>query len=134
MKKRNLVFKMVMVIVIAMCIIMPNFSMAATSGLTWDEIDQQAKGFLNTGSNQQGVSQEKIQNIVIPIAQMLVAIGDVVIAIVIGVMAIKYMISSPEDKAKLKTQLIGVTISACVIFGAQFIWATAYEFFSNLAR
>ena len=40
----------------------------------------------------------------------------------------KWATASPDKKAQLKQQLIGLVISAAVIFGAVGIW----EFFRNL--
>ena len=47
-------------------------------------------------------------------------------------MGIKYFISSPEEQAKLKGQLIGVVVSAVVIFGAYSIWKMAVSIFMNM--
>ena len=47
-------------------------------------------------------------------------------------MGIKYFISSPEEQAKLKGQLIGVVVSAVVIFGAVSIWELAINIFKDM--
>lgn len=126
MKMKKIVFNIIISLIIVFGLTIPNCSRA--EGLSWKDIEQDAKNFLEQGESQNPLEEEKLQNIVIPIAQMLVTIGDIVIVIALAVMAIKYMISNPENKAKLKTQLIGVVVSAIVIFGAQFIWTTVYEF------
>ena len=56
------------------------------------------------------------------IGQVLVAIGVVTLLIVGGIMAIKWITATPDKQAKLKEQLIGLVISAVVIFGAIGIW------------
>ena len=51
------------------------------------------------------------------------------VVVVATIMGIKYMVANPEEKAKLKTQLIGLVVATIVIFAAQFIWSTIYKFF-----
>lgn len=99
------------------------------------EIDDTAKGFIERGK-QSGAStmpdtETKMADIVMPIAQVLVIVGTIVIVVAASVMGIKYMVANPEEKAKLKTQLIGLVVATFVIFAAQFIWATVYQFFIN---
>ena len=49
-------------------------------------------------------------------------------------MGVKYMSATPETRGKLKTQLIGIAISAVVLFGAYGIWSIAYTVLSNLTK
>lgn len=56
------------------------------------------------------------------IGQVLVAIGVVTVLIVGVVMAVKWIVAKPDQKAKLQTQLIGLLIATVVIFGAIGIW------------
>ena len=56
------------------------------------------------------------------LSQILTMIGAGVMVGVTTYMGIKYLMSGPNDQAKLKTQLIGVLVSGIVIFGAYFIW------------
>lgn len=66
------------------------------------------------------------------LARILTTIGAGVLIIVITYMGIKYFISSPEEQAKLKGQLIGVVVSAVVIFGAVSIWELAINIFKDM--
>ncbi len=66
------------------------------------------------------------------LAKILTTIGAGVLVIVITYMGIKYFISSPEEQAKLKGQLIGVVVSAVVIFGAVSIWELAINIFKDM--
>ena len=66
------------------------------------------------------------------LAKILTTIGAGVLIIVITYMGIKYFISSPEEQAKLKGQLIGVVVSAVVIFGAVSIWKLAINIFKGM--
>lgn len=58
----------------------------------------------------------------IGVGQVLVAIGVVTLLIVSLITAIKWITATPDKQAKLKQQLIGLVISAVVIFGAIGIW------------
>ena len=66
------------------------------------------------------------------IGKILTTIGAGVLAIIITYMGIKYFMSSPEEQAKLKGQLIGVVVSGIVIFGAYSIWKTAVTIFKDM--
>lgn len=102
----------------------------ASTDLSWDRIHDDANNWLNGGKPI--ISGTEVVNKVLPIGQMLTAIG---IAIVFGgilILGIKYMISEPEQKGKLKQQLIGLVVSGVVIFGAYTIWNLFYNFFKNI--
>ena len=106
-----------------------NYTMAATS---LKDIDSMAKDFIDAGSTETGTissTEKKMSDIVIPIAQILVTIGTITVVVAATIMGIKYMVANPEEKAKLKTQLIGLVVATIVIFGAQFIWSTVYKLF-----
>lgn len=104
----------------------------ASSSLTWDSIDQTAKNFVHDGSKQTLISQDQIINAVLPIGQMLTAVGVAVLFGAIMLLGIKYMKAQPEERGKLKQQLIGLVISGIVIFGAFTIWRIAYNFFEEI--
>ena len=65
---------------------------------------------------------------------MLTAIGIAILFGGIIILGIKYMISEPEQKGKLKQQLIGLVVSGVVIFGAYTIWSLFNSFFTNLFK
>ena len=92
----------------------------------------QADSFISQGESGTNVDSGEISAIFIPIAQVLVRVGTIVLAIVTAIMAIKYMTANPNDKAKLKTQLVGLVVATLVIAGAQVIWAAVYNFLNNI--
>lgn len=111
-----------------MCFLLPSNCYAETS---MTDIISQGDAFIKEGKEQYTVNNDDLVNIVVPIARILVAVGLVVVVIATAIMGIKYMVASPEDKGKLKTQLVGLVVATIVIFGAQFIWSTVYDFFKN---
>ena len=124
------VFSKIIIIMSMICafsIFVEGYAMAASL----KDIDSMAKDFIDAGSTETDTissAEEKMSDIV-PIAQILVGIGTVTVVVVATIMGIKYMVANPEEKAKLKTQLIGLVVATIVIFAAQFIWSTIYKFF-----
>ena len=101
-------------------------------GLSFDDIAGSAKNFVSAGQKNPLICDDKIINAVIPVGQMLTAIGVAVLFGALLVLGIKYMTADPQQKAKLKQQLIGLVISGVVIFGAYTIWRIAYNFFAEV--
>lgn len=56
------------------------------------------------------------------VGSMLTTIGVAIVMVGILILGIKYMMASPEEAAKIKGQLVGLSVSAVVIFGALGIW------------
>lgn len=61
------------------------------------------------------------------IGQILRYIGAGILVGAMAYMGILYIVSPPEKQAKLKQQLIGLVVSAVVIFGAYYIWKFIVE-------
>ena len=129
MKKKKVLLSIILIVFAIIMFILPNFSNA--DSISWSDMQSQANDFIKKGENSYSVDETKLQNIIIPIAQLLVAIGNVVVVIALSVIGIKYMVANPEQKGKLKTQLVGVVIATMVIFGAQLIWSVLYNFLST---
>lgn len=101
----------------------------------WDTMKSKADAFITEGKNQGGenvISETDLQDFAMPIARTLLAIAAVVITVVTVVMGIQYVMANPADKAKLKQKLIGLLVSAIVIYGAQGIWAMLYNFMNTV--
>ena len=59
-------------------------------------------------------------------------VAVVVLIVVTVILGIKYMTADPNTQAKLKQQMIGLVVSAAVIFGAVGIWRIVYSFMNSL--
>lgn len=102
----------------------------ATEGNEWWS---QGENFITKGSQNSPLSTSNIENALMPIGRILVTIATIVLTVVTVVMAIKYMMcDSADQKAKLKTQLIGLVVSTVVIYGAQIIWSVLYKFMTDI--
>ena len=118
--------KILLIVLLLTTLIAPNFAYA-------DVKFSDAKAFIDKGAGQtgtNGLNQEDLNTIgkqFAEIAQILVYIGAGILVAATAYMGIKYMTASPEQQGKLKQQLIGLVVSAVVIFGAYFIWSTVYD-------
>lgn len=68
----------------------------------------------------------------VSIGQILTYIGAGVLVGAMAYMGILYIISPPDKQAKLKQQLIGLVVSAVVIFGAYYIWKFIVELLESV--
>lgn len=128
MKRKYFVIVILTLLMLVMFIPKITYAEFSANGIV-----NQAEGFINAGKSQNtSISNSDLASTFSPIAQILVAIGGGVVAIVTAIMAIKYMMANAEQRAKLKTQLVGLVIATCVIFGAQLIWSTLYNTLKNI--
>ena len=132
----NIAKKIILIVMIIMILlnVMQVYSMAA--GLSWDDITSSAKEFITKGENKGSstFSDQDIEGLTVPLANILTAVGTIVIIIVIIVLGIKYSMATPEEAAKLKQQLIGVVVAGVVIFGAVMIWRIMYDIMDNVEK
>ncbi len=122
------------IVMILICILLAFFSVnvQASSDLSWDSIKDSVDDFENAGKEESLISTDKIIDAVVPVGQMLTAVGVAVLFGALILLGIKYMTAEPEQKGKLKQQLIGLVIAGIVIFGAFSIWRVAYTFFEDI--
>ena len=129
------VLKIVFIAVIAIFLInvfQPEVS--AVEIRSFDEMKTAINQFMNTGKNgnSANISGNDMGSIIIPVANILTAIGVVVLVAVTIVMGIKYMFATPEEAAKLKQQLIGLVVAGVVILGATAIWKIVYNILNSV--
>lgn len=93
------------------------------------DIFNKGDAFINAGEGSQTLNDSEISAIFVPIAQVLVKAGTIVLAVAVVILGIQYMVASPDKKAALKDRLVGLAIAAIVIGGAQAIWALLIGFF-----
>lgn len=127
---RNMKLKIVSILIIIMSIfsiVAPVYAMP-----TFDEMKSQADSWLERGEQGVKLTPAQIAEIIKPISQILAGIGTITLIVVAIVMGIKYVSASPDEQAKLKTQLIGLVVAAIVIFGAYGIWSIVYNFMTEI--
>ena len=129
------VLKIVFIAVIAIFLInifQPEVS--AVEIRSFDEMKTAINQFMNTGKNgnSANISGNDMGSIIIPLSNILTAIGVIVLVAVTIVMGIKYMFATPEEAAKLKQQLIGLVVAGVVILGATAIWKIVYNILNSV--
>lgn len=98
------------------------------------DIINAGKTWLDNGKDSQptGTGVDDFAESFVGVGQVLVAIGIVTLLIVTLITAIKWITATPDKQAKLKQQLIGLVISAVVIFGAIGIWNLVRGIMNNV--
>ena len=89
-----------------------------------------AGNFISNGRDMQGINPSDLGEIggnFSNIGKILVFIGAGVLVAGLSYIGIMYMVSSPEKRAKLKQQLIGLLVAGVVIFGAYSIWSVLIQ-------
>lgn len=127
-------FIIALIALMVMVVVCPQPVQASGNGFkfpSWSELMQDGKNFLDKGENN-NLSESQMQSVFLPMARILLSAGIIVLVAVAMIMGVKYMFASPEEAAKLKQQLIGLVVSAIVIFGAVGIWTLAYQVLSSV--
>lgn len=104
-------------------------------GHSIDEMINESQSFINAGkdSNRGTISTNQLQAGSNTLYNILLSIG-VFLAVAVGMyLAIKFMLSSVDDKAKVKEALVPYIAGCVVIFGAFVIWKLAITLLSGIA-
>lgn len=105
----------IMIIAVISVVIISNFALAIDFG--------DADSFIEKGTANAKISDlTEISNQFTALGNVLRFVGVGIVVAATAYMGILYMISPPEKQAKLKQQLIGLVVSAVVIFGGYYIW------------
>ncbi|MCL2859498.1 MAG: hypothetical protein FWF46_02775 [Oscillospiraceae bacterium] len=123
--------KIILGILIVLCIYLGNTKIYANMPSA-DELHSQANNFITQGQNASKIPASTVAGLVKPVASILLGIGTVVVVAAAGVIGVKYVTGSPEQHAKLKTQLIRLVVSIVVLYGAFGIWSLAYRLLSDI--
>ena len=96
------------------------------------DVVNKGKEFLNKGSQQQtSVNFQNATSGFSDLAGILWGIGIILIVIAGGVIGIRYMMSSVEEKAEHKKLLIPYLVGSVIIFGALTIWRLLINLFNG---
>ena len=121
--------KIICILVMMLCVMIlvyPTKAAATSGGKLLQDMESQTKEFVKKGGDQVkgNINYDNVVKDFVGLGQILTFLGGGIVVAVVIYMGIKYLTAGPEAQAKLKTQLIGVVVSAMVIFGAYFIWST----------
>lgn len=96
-------------------------------------IVQKAKDFINRGSEKQTISQNEVENELMPLARVLMGIAILVLLVVGAILGVKYMISGANERAGIKEKLIWYVVAAVLIFGAVAIFNIVVRILNNVS-
>lgn len=99
-------------------------SLADSNRNTTDSIDgliTDSEDFLNNGSNNK-VNEKSIQDFSKTMYNILITIATFISVLIGGILGIKIMMSSAEEKAQVKELLVPYVIGCVVVFGAFGLW------------
>ena len=115
--------KVIFIINIILFLIFPIYVYAEDRDLS--EVFQVGEDFISEGSETDlnFIDDETVAS-VNDIGRFLTAVGLTILVCVTLIMGIKYMMATPNDKAKLKKRLIGLLIASFVIFFSYTICGT----------
>lgn len=130
-KKFFNILSIIVLVIVCLFVLAPDIYASMPNA---DKLHDQANDFINKGQESAKIDVTKIAEIMKPLASLLLGIGTVVLVVVAAVMGVKYMAATPETRGKLKTQLIGIAVSAIVLFGAYGIWSIAYTIMNDLTK
>ena len=129
MKKIKIIF----IINIILFLIFPIYVYAEDRDLS--EVFPVGENFISEGSETDlnFIDDETVAS-VNDIGRFLTAIGLVILVCVTLIIGIKYMMATPNDKAKLKKKLIWLNVSALIIFMSFTIWSKSIEFSQDMEK
>ena len=99
------------------------------------EIITAGKGFISEGSSKSvsGTSEDEFADALSPIGSILAGVGIVIFLAVLAIMAIKWIVAKPDQKAKLQQQFVGYVVAAIVFFGAVGVWQLARDIMQKIS-
>ena len=69
--------------------------------LSWSSINSKAQNFIDNGQDESTISQQKVENDLKPLAQILMGIAVLVLLSVGAILGVKYMIAGANERAIL---------------------------------
>lgn len=105
---------------------------SASAEHTLGEITSEAKGFLNKGTVAIPFNEGNLKGASDTLFNILLGLATAAVVIVGVYLGVKFMISSVEDKAKVKEALIPYIAGCVVVFGAFTIWKLALLLLENI--
>ena len=107
-----------------------NNAYASTAGSMKNKADE----WINQGSQNPPITTDEVWGKLLPIGQVLISIGSVVLVGCFMYLGVKYMLTDPSGKADIKQKLIGLVIATVVIYGGIGIFTILVNLMNNLLR
>ena len=133
---KKVICKILLIVIIMNFAILGNVNTVKAESF-WNEVISSGENFLETGKNEaktntNAASDAETSEFISILYNTLLTLGVIVTIAVGGVMGIKFMLASAEDKAKIKESMVPYVAGAILIFGAFGIWKMFIMIFSNI--
>ena len=128
-----LVLKILIMLIVLQSVFLTNTVKAESF---WEDVIGLGDLFLKEGEEESirnsNVSDADTAEMMSILYNSLLTLGVIITVAIGGVLGVKFMTSSAEDKAKVKESMIPYVIGSAVIFGAFIIWKIAINVFSQI--
>lgn len=133
---KKVICKILLVVIIMNFAILGNVNTVKAESF-WEGIISSGDNFLQTGkdgatANTDATSDEETKEFINILYNTLLTLGVIITIAVGGIMGIKFMIASAEDKAKIKESMVPYVVGSILIFGAFGIWKLFITIFSQI--
>lgn len=89
------------------------------------DIIKEGKDFASSGTGNTYIPEDRIHELSNSILSILIPVGIAAAVIVSGILGIKYIIGSADEKADVKGLMIPFIVGCVIMFGAFTIWKIA---------
>lgn len=122
---------LIIILMIVINILFLNINVVQADGIS--DVFTGGDKFLNAGKNENvTIDETELQNASTTIYNILFISGICVAVIIAGILGIKFMIGSVEEKAQVKDALVPFIIGCIVVFGAFGFWKIFVQIGNNL--
>ena len=133
----NKVLKIVIVFIIIFATLMQFNRVYASNTTDWTKLFSSGDDFIKKGFDDQNVANISLDEGTLKdeasgIFKIFVIIGIIFSVIVGGILGIKFMMASAEDKAPIKEALIPYIVGCVVVYGAFAIWRLVVIVLQNI--
>ena len=119
-----------LIFLVCSILIIPTSVEANANKFSIEYMQSASNNFLNAGTE----TGFDVSSTISGIANILVTLGVVIVIAGFLIVGIKYMVATPQEAAKLKSKLIGLTIAGIVILGSYGIWMFTGDLLNNIAQ
>ena len=124
MKMKNILVKLIAVIIMAV-IFQITVLATESKASVWSEIMLQAREFIRAGEEGLGdttIDTDEVEDASSNMFNFLLGIATAATVIIGGILGIKFLLASAEEKAEIKQAMVPYIIGCVVVFGAFAIW------------
>ena len=128
MKSKSII---VIILIIVINIIFFNINKVQASSIS--DVIKGGDNFISAGKDDKAkIDESKLKNTSTAIYNILLIIEMCTAVIIAGILGIKFMVGSVEEKAQIKDALVPFIIGCIVVFGAFGIWKISINMFSGI--